>query len=332
MGRLKDAFEELGKQPLQERELLKQGLNRSTPIRVGEKDGVSVEADIDNERYIVRTQNNYDVYWQLAKRDQNKISYAERLPSEDNSIAVFSIPLERLKSEQDFREFNQKVDQARSTHVEVNKEREEIKYILNFDQAEGKQSVFVFRNPNDNYMVGEVLKTGKYFVAVSAGQNDEKAFFRIMNTSRFLEGKEFMNREEAIAEKLPVGEMKYLKFAEHGRIQIGNYVAKTKAPAVEQLQAPVEAQPAIQPEEAAPGLTEDQKAALMSVKERNPKAWKRDLSTMWETGNYRGLDTDKAASLQQVRNTFGPEWLAKATPKDFALVEEKALKQQPLAM
>lgn len=343
MGRLKDAIEAIGNQPMQEQALLQQGLSREPKvmatkvgramIHTGLQDGVDVQADIENARYIVTTPNNYDVYWELARKDQNKIPFAERLQSEDKKLAVFAVPLDKISSEQGMKDFKFKIDNSRKTSVAIEKERENLTYIVNFDHANGKESVFVYKDPGAGFVVAEVLKTGKYFVALTAGENEDKKYFRVMNTSRLLEGKEFGDRENAIADKLPVGSKKYMKFGEHGRVQVQDYTAKI-APTAQPLEVvkPVEVAKVA---EEAPGLmTRAQREAVMAVRESNPKAWKRELAAMWETGNYKGMDTNQAALLQQVRNTQGPEWLVKVTSKElYGITEEvKAAKVKTMQM
>lgn len=339
MGRLKDAIEAIGNQPMQEQALLQQGLSREpkvmatkvgrTMIHTGLKDGVDVQADIENARYIVTTPNNYDVYWELARKDQNKIPFAERLPSEDRSVAVFAIPLDKISSEQGMKDFKLKIDNSRKTSVAIEKEREDLTYIVNFDHANGKESVFVYKDPGAGFVVAEVLKTGKYFVALTAGENEDKKYFRVMNTSRLLEGKEFGDRENAIADKLPVGSKKYMKFGEHGRVHVQDYTAKA-APVEKLVDKPVETVKPVEvakvAEEAPGQMTRAQREAVMAVRESNPKAWKRELAAMWETGNYKGMDTNQAALLQQVRNTQGPEWLVKVTSKELYGITDEPVK------
>lgn len=337
MGRLKDAIEAIGNQPMQEQVLLQQGLSREpkvlatkvgrTKIHTGLKDGVDVQADIENARYIVTTPNNYDVYWELARKDQNKIPFAERLQSEDRKLAVFAVPLDKISSEQGMKDFKFKIDNAMKTSAAMVKEREDLTYIVNFDHANGKESVFVYKDPSVGFVVAEVLKTGKYLVALTAGENEDKKYFRLMNTSRLLEGKEFGDRENAIADKLPVGSKKYMKFGEHGRVQVQDYTAKI-APVAKPLEVvkPVEVAKVAEPEEAPGQMTRAQREAVMAVRESNPKAWKRELAAMWETGNYKGLDTNQAALLQQFRNTQGPEWLVKVTSKELYGITDEPVK------
>ena len=51
---------------------------------------------------------------------------------------------------------------------------------------------------------------------------------------------------------------------------------------------------------------------LTEVKQRVGRCYKSIINTAWMTGNYyaEGID-DIGGSLQRIRNTFGPSWLAK---------------------
>ena len=338
MGRLKDAIEAIGNQPMQEQALLQQGLSREpkvmatkvgrTMIHTGLEDGVDVQADIENARYIVTTPNNYDVYWELARKDQNKIPFAERLQSEDRKLAVFAVSLDKISSEQGMKDFKFKIDNAMKTSVAMVKERAELEYIVSFDHANGKKPDFRNGSPASGFAVAEVLKTGKYFVAITAGESNDTKYFRVIETCKLLEGKEFTDRENAISEKMPVGSIKYLKFNEFGRVQVRDYTAKI-APVAKPLEVvkPVEVAKIAEPEEEPGQMTRAQREAVMAVRESNPKAWKRELAAMWESGNYKGMDTNQAALLQQVRNTQGPEWLVKVTSKElYGISDEPAVK------
>ena len=332
MGRLRDALEEIAKQPMQEQQLLQRGLGtepqepttRKSLSFLGDKDGVSVQ--VENSAYIVTTPNNYDIFWELGRRNRDtQQPYAERLQSEDRTKAVFAVPIP--SSDSALKDFEAKIRTARSTSAEVTKEREQLEFVVGFDHANGKQPAFVYKNPTTGFTTGEVLKTGKFFVAMTAGENNDKKYFRVINTSRLLEGKEFADRESAIKEKMPVGSKKYIKFAENGRLTVQDYTAKI-APVAKPLEVvkPVEVAKVPEPEEAPDLMTRAQREAVMAVRESNPKAWKRELAAMWETGNYKGMDTNQAALLQQVRNTQGPEWLVKVTSKELYGITDEPVK------
>lgn len=59
-------------------------------------------------------------------------------------------------------------------------------------------------------------------------------------------------------------------------------------------------------------LTAEQLAALREFAAVNGYNWKSKLSAVWSTGRYAAFGgTTNSAALQQVRNIFGPSWLAK---------------------
>ena len=55
--------------------------------------------------------------------------------------------------------------------------------------------------------------------------------------------------------------------------------------------------------------TPEQVKALRSFANAHGRTWKSHLNHVWMTGNY-GF-ADDSMSLQQVRNSFGPAWLAR---------------------
>ena len=292
---------------------------------LGDKDDVNVQ--VENSAYIVTTPNNYDIFWELGRRNRDtQQPYAERLQSEDRTKAVFAVPIP--SSDSALKDFEAKIRPARSTSAEVTKERKQLEFIVGFDHANGKQPAFVYKNPTTGFTTGEVLKTGKFFVAMTAGENDDKKYFRVINTSRLLEGKEFADRESAIKEKMPVGSKKYIKFAENGRLTVQDYTAKI-APVAKPEAVAKSAEPApVEPGQ----LTRPQLEAVMAFRESHLKDWKRSLSTAWSTGNYKGTDSNQAALLQQVRNEQGPEWLSKVTSRELYGIDKSAAKQATLKM
>jgi antirestriction protein ArdC len=73
-----------------------------------------------------------------------------------------------------------------------------------------------------------------------------------------------------------------------------------------------------EPEPEALALTRAQREALQAFEQKHGDEWKEKLSTAWETGKYKGVNKEQAASLQQVRNTYGPEWLSELKDEDLA--------------
>lgn len=56
-------------------------------------------------------------------------------------------------------------------------------------------------------------------------------------------------------------------------------------------------------------LTSEQLKAVQTYAANNGRQWKRLLNHAWMTGDYQV--EDDSASLQQIRNSFGPSWLVR---------------------
>jgi len=266
---------------------------RTNKIQTEELDDVAVISDPNNQRYLVDLPNSYDVYWLFNSKNE-KQSFAKRVEQPDIKRAIYEVPIENLATDEQIRNFTNKVKEARSTAKAIASERETMESVLSFNQAhENKTVAFIYKAPTKGFSVGEILHCGKYFVAQSAGENEEKVFVRVIHSTKLLQGKnEFTNREETLNEKLPVGSHKYLRYDDQGRISAKDYQPK-QVTAVEKST-----------------LTDEQRVALRAYSEKNGKAWKEKLAVAWTTGSYKGLDNNQSALLQQVRNQLGPEWLA----------------------
>ena len=275
-------------------------ITRANKIQTGELDGVTVIADPDNQRYLVDLPNSYDVYWLFNSKDE-KHAFAKRVEQPDIKRAIYEIPIENLATDEQIKSFTYKVKEARETAKAITSEREAMESVLSFNQAHDNKTVaFIYKAPTKGFAVGEILHSGKYFVAQSAGENDDKVFVRVIHSTKLLQGKEeFANREETLKEKFPVGSHKYLRYDEQGRISAKDYQPKQVAKAEN------------------PTLTEDQRAALRAYSEKNGQAWKEKLNVAWTTGSYKGLHNNQSALLQQVRNQLGPEWLAQLKTADL---------------
>jgi antirestriction protein ArdC len=64
-------------------------------------------------------------------------------------------------------------------------------------------------------------------------------------------------------------------------------------------------------------LTRDQREAVVAYQQKHGDEWKEKLAVAWENGKYKGVNKEQSASLQQVRNTLGPEWLAEVKDEDL---------------
>lgn len=269
-------------------------------IQTGEKDDVSITADPENQRYIVNLPNSYDVYWAFSSKDE-KHAFAKRIDQSDIKRAVFEIPIENISTDEKIKNINFKISAARSTAKEITTERESMESVLSFNQVRDNKTIaFIYKAPTKGFAVGEILHSGKYFVAQSAGENDEKIFIRVIYSTKLLQGKdEFANREEVLKQKFPVGSQKYLRYDDNGRITARDYQPKQVATT------------------GVPELTTDQREALKTYSEKHGQSWKSKLHVAWTSGSYKGLDTQQSALLQQVRNQFGPEWLTDLKTDDL---------------
>jgi hypothetical protein len=61
-------------------------------------------------------------------------------------------------------------------------------------------------------------------------------------------------------------------------------------------------------------VTVEIRTAICNFAENYGHKWKSTLRHCWETGNYAGIGSNQAASLQQFRNVAGPSVLAKLAP------------------
>jgi len=66
-------------------------------------------------------------------------------------------------------------------------------------------------------------------------------------------------------------------------------------------------------------LSVEQAVALLAFAARSGRSWKAELRTVWATCGYdaAGVGHEEAACLQQIRNAFGPLWLARVTMKQL---------------
>ena len=201
---------------------------------------------------IVRAKNNIQVNWKLmgTKSRDNKEPYAIRLPYDkevvdgkdvfDKSTIVLAVPKSQLETPQQVTDFNFKIRDTRTFSRELVNEENRIKAMFGPDKEtlemqkafaeKGEkipEAVFVYRNPEKDYANGEVLATGKYWVAVANGENtsEKKNYIRLINASRLLGKGEFADPEKALKTKCPIGEKLHFKFDDKtGQIEVSPYV------------------------------------------------------------------------------------------------------------
>ncbi len=180
-------------------------------VNLSKDENISVEKVEGN--YVITLPNSYDVYWEFTQKTSNFGTFTKE-KSTDKKQIIFTVPVEAVNTDKAVAEFNSKVNQAKTFVNEIMKEKDDFNYIINFDkQQPGKTVTFLYSNPTNGYMIGEVIRAGKYFVAFDSGMKDKTIFVRMVYTNRLLNGKEdFINREQTIAEMFPVGSVKYLSY------------------------------------------------------------------------------------------------------------------------
>ena len=285
-------------------------------INLGEKDGITVHLEADKNRYVIETPNSYDVFFGLQRDGARE--YAVRLQSDDSKKAFFAVLQNQVSTEKEIKLFNEKVSQARAIHKEVTAEREDFHDILGFDLMRNNKPVaFIYGTPEKKWATGEVVKTGKYFVALEVNEGVDKIYVRMVNASKFLQAGEYQDREKVLKERLPLGSKKYLRFTSDNKIQVNEYTAK--------------AQPVTQAPATFDPLTTAQLDAVKAWRESHGREWRVKLNESWITGNYKGFNKDMSAALQAVRNTHGPDWLRKVTAEEIYLKPHE-VKQAPQAV
>jgi hypothetical protein len=208
---------------------------KSVHVNIGLKDGVAVAGNIDLRRYEITVPNKYDAYWMLKSNDFTEfeplLADGEK---KDWTHKHFFVPLEKLESVNQREQFNIKVAHARTQTRGIQEELDG--YYVNKNDAnpsvvdklktelafEGMGNMEVRINqgiPYDSklkkpfdYMVAEVLSVGKFFVLFKSKIKDEVQYLQAIESNRFLKGKEFENREQAIANKFKVGDEMFLSF------------------------------------------------------------------------------------------------------------------------
>jgi predicted nucleic acid-binding Zn-ribbon protein len=304
MGRLRDALEAIGNMNNAEAQMIEGGmqaiketLGSTVKINTGSQDGISVKTDPKAHQYIVETPNNYKVFWQLASKKQGSdLPYATKLPfpqvkqpdgtiKEDRSRVQFAVDVNDLKSTAELTDFNFKIRNARFTNREIATELDKLKgtftpskEIVETQKAFGenpKEVVFVQSLPENHYCNGEVLKTGKHFIAVSSGEKPEenKSYVRIIDSTRLLSGAEFKDPEKALAEKCPVGSMKHFKFEKTGKIVVSDYIPKATKETTQEAKVEAVAEKQVEPKvEKKTEPKAEKKAEVEQEAKKEPKA------------------------------------------------------------
>lgn len=205
---------------------------KNVKVNVGEKDGITVSGNIELERYEIIVPNKYDAYWMLGHKEYaTEFEPALKEGQKKNwDVKHFFVPLTQLESSSDREQFNIKVAQARKENRERIAELDAFKFgttqpfqvgvidIVKNDLSwrdRGDVEIIVKEGvPMAGYIKGEVLAVGKYYTLFNGGDSKDgsKHYIQAIETNRFLKGKEFENREEAINQKFKVGHEMYMSF------------------------------------------------------------------------------------------------------------------------
>ncbi|WP_205191361.1 hypothetical protein [Burkholderia sp. LMG 13014] len=225
-------------------------------INTGFQDGISVIPDPENARYVIETPNDYDVNFVFRGNNKDGTKFAQEI-SKDKKNVMFAVGLDALANEEDIKNFNFKVRDARTAFARKEREKQAVndrKELMLTQMAVDKgvkdpTVVLKFgvptekvRDENDNVIKdertgkdkvipsrigGEVIgyvkdKEGKisneqgsyYVLFADVDKKDEIRFLRAIPTNNLLQAGEFVNRDQVIAEKFPVGSLRYVEFDE----------------------------------------------------------------------------------------------------------------------
>jgi len=168
----------------------------------------------------------------------------------EERAAHIMIPIKNLATPEQIEAFNFQVLEARKVNVE---RTQEINHFLFADPQTGKLQPKLkdlypddafkmcttelnkkFGKPENNWVAGQVLAAGKYYVAIHTGNTEKevepnvferKVFVRFINTGDMLKGEDWklQNREKAIRELCPEGEFKSFNWSQNSKIRVSDY-------------------------------------------------------------------------------------------------------------
>jgi hypothetical protein len=167
----------------------------------------------------------------------------------EERAAHIMIPIQNLQTPAQIEAFNFQVLEARKVNVE---RTQEINRFL-FADVEKKQlhqqikdlcpdNAFVnhntqltrhFGKPEKNWVAGQVLAAGKYYVMLHTGNSEKeiegvterRVHVQFINTGDMLKGDDWLtkNREKAISELCPEGEFKSFNWSQNSKIRVSDY-------------------------------------------------------------------------------------------------------------
>ncbi|MCA8452687.1 hypothetical protein LGN04_01985 [Burkholderia multivorans] len=281
-----------------------------TKINTGYQDGVSVIADPKEARYIIDAPNDYDINYVFRGKNVDGSKFAEELQSPDKKRTMFAVPLDALADDKAMTNFNYKVREARTafsrkerekaavidykdllqTQMAIDKGVTDPTVVLQFgvptEKAKDEQGNTIPDKKIPSRIGGEVLgymkdqaghltnEQGTFFVLFGdVAKKDEIRFLRAIPAANLLGPGEFAKRDEVIAEKFPVGSMKYVEFDEKWKAKkIADYKPKNKEVAQDELsKAEERLKQLASPEAKAPTDDRAEKAeAQLAKKEQKP--------------------------------------------------------------
>jgi len=248
------------------------GQGTQARINTGFQDGISVIPDPEHGRYVIEAPYDYDVNFVFKGKNKDGSKFAEELDTGGKKKTMFAVGLDALASEEDIKNFNFKVRDARTAFsrkerdmqavidrkelmlsemaidkgvtsptvvlqvgVPTEKVKDEQGNVIK-DERTGKDKVAPSRIGGEiiGYIKGQDGKLtneqGSYYVLFGDTQGkDEIRFLRAIPTSNLLAPGEFAKRDEVIAQKFPVGSMKYVEFDEKWKAsKINEYKPRNK--------------------------------------------------------------------------------------------------------
>ncbi|KAB0640629.1 hypothetical protein F7R25_03805 [Burkholderia stagnalis] len=102
------------------------GQTAQAKIYSGFQDGISVIPDPENARYVIEAPNDYDVNFVFRGKNKDGSKFAEELQTNDKKKTMFAVGLDSLSSEENIKNFNFKVRDARTAFARKQREIQSI--------------------------------------------------------------------------------------------------------------------------------------------------------------------------------------------------------------
>lgn len=214
-----------------------QSQSKIIKVMDGDKDGIIVEADFPNGRYLITTPNRYDSYrnFKSSQRDE----YANVIQQDDKSIKKFEVSLDKLMGEDAIKEFNFKINSARKATRES-----DLEYKEGSDMALSKiaidkgitkdvhitRGILPMKHGDMRLSLGECLHAGRYYVFIMENASDTKQYVRAIDTSKLVDIKgTFADVEQRVKDTFEVGKEYKIYFDDLGNAKSIGYTDAEKA-------------------------------------------------------------------------------------------------------